>query len=133
MKAEKAVLDLLMANAGVSALVGARIYMGITEAGTDYPCLTIERISGQRIVAPLMAPADPGAVDARLQVTAWGRSYYSAKESAEAVRVALERFSGDVNGIVVWDIVPGTDGPDLYDGELSLHGAPADYIVSHPE
>ena len=133
MKAEKAVLNLLLADAGVAALVNARIYMGITEEGTDYPCVTIERISGQRVVRSQMAASDPGIVDARLQVTAWGSSYESVKTVADAVRIALERYAGAIAGVTVWDIVPETDGPDLYDNDLKLYGAPADYTVTHPE
>lgn len=133
MKAEKAVIDLLLANAAVMALVGDRVWPMLIPEGSAYPCITVERISGTRLIGPLMAGADPGAVDARLQVTAWGSAYLSAKEAAEAVRIALERFSGTVSGIEVWDIVPATDGPDLFDQLLNLYGAPADYIVSHPE
>ncbi|MDB6061564.1 MAG: hypothetical protein JWM78_1667 [Verrucomicrobiaceae bacterium] len=133
MKAEKAIIAIMRANAAVTDLVGSGIYPVLIPENAVYPCITVERISGQRIVAPLFAVADPGAVDVRLQVTAWGRTYESVKTVSEAVRVAVERYRGDIVEVTVWDIVPETDGPDLYDGDLQLYGAPADYTLSHPE
>lgn len=133
MKAEKAISALLRANAGVTDLVASRIYPMFIPEGVVYPCITIERISGTRIVAPEFAVADPGVCDVRLQITAWGGTYESVKTVSEAVRVAIERWRGDIAGVTVWDIKPETDGPDLYDNELLLYGAPADYTLSHPE
>jgi len=133
MKAERATKEILLTNSAVFALVGPRIYPVVIPEGSEYPCISYQRIDGSHITAPLLALADPGAGAARLQITAWGKTYESAKAVAEAARIALQRWRGTIAGIVVWDIVTAGDGPDLYDNDLLLYGAPSDYTISHPE
>ena len=47
--------------------------------------------------------ADPGIVHGRVQVDAWGLSYISARDVAEQIRAALERFRGTLDTTVVLD------------------------------
>lgn len=133
MNAELAVVAILRANPDVSALVGDRIYPLFIPLGSAYPCLTYERVSGSHASSGEMAVQDPDAGDIRIQVTAWADQYLQGKALTEAVRAALRRWRGTVDGIVVWDIQLAGDGPDLSDSDLKLFGSSVDYMVSLPK
>ena len=130
---EDAVRALLLANSGITDLVVDRIHPTILPEGAVYPAITIELVTATRITAPLLAVADPGAVDARIQITAWGPIKKDVKRISKVAREAIQRWRGTIDGFVIWDIITTSEGPSLYDNDLLLHGAPFDYTISYPE
>lgn len=126
---EEALVARLAAVTAVTDLVGARIYPLRAPEGVTPPFLVYQRIAATRETA---FGANPGIARARIQLTAWGPTYASAKAVATAVRQALERFRGTVLGVEFLDVFVETDA-DLRDDEVLLDGVATDLQVIHRE
>lgn len=98
MDVEKALFRILCGSAGVSALVGDRIYPGVLAQKVVYPAIAYRLV--RREILPVME--DPGAstlVSSRLRIfsTAHGSDRYGqAKEIDRAVYAALQGYRGIV-------------------------------------
>ena len=121
----------LSAAAGVSALVGTRIYPDRLPEAAALPAITYQRVStvAQQGIGGLAELAS-----ARVQITAWadgpGR-YSAAKEIAGAVVQSLAGFRGDWGSVPVSGI--NYDGSYDIDGdpEAELAGVGVDMIIWH--
>lgn len=87
----------LIEDAGVSAIVGTRVYPQVAPQGAASPYLVYSQVSGARewdldCVAGLGNPV--------FQVTAWADTYAAAQALADAVRAAVSAASaaGDLGG-----------------------------------
>lgn len=118
---------LLVANAGVTALVGsspARIYLQLADQGAAAPRLVLT------LVTDLPENSLDGGADDRLrvatvQVDSYARGYRQAHELADAVNAVLAALVGsDLSATLEIE-------QDLYDDETSLHRVRQDYRVSH--
>ena len=90
---EQAVAERLLAFAGVSALVGTRVWPGIKPVGTPHPAIVYNRISGGPIYDD---DGEAGVEQVRIQIDCWGDTYTDAKLLAVQVREALSGwFSAD--------------------------------------
>lgn len=130
---EVAALNLLRASAAVSARLDDRIYPDVLPENVVYPAASIQLVTARRITAPLLAPADPGAVDTTLQITAWSNTKKDAKATSRLIRQAIQRWRGTIDGFEIWDITVSLEGPNFYDADLKLFAASIDYVFSHPE
>ena len=93
---EEALIAILLANAGVAALVGARVYPGVRPQGASLPAVIFNRISGQ----PGYTMDGPdGSSESRVQVDAYAGSYGATKALARAARLALSGLSGVHHGV----------------------------------
>lgn len=85
---EQAVIDYLLADAPLGAIVGNRITPNSREQGGELPAVTVTRISG----APIYADdGEAGLLSARIQVDGWAGTYTDAKNTGLAI---AERLSG---------------------------------------
>lgn len=129
---EEALKARLAAVAGVTALVVSRVYPVKLPQSATLPALTYQRISTARENA---MGADPGIARTRLQVTTAATSYSGAKAVTEAVRAALQRYSGTSAGVVVLDVFLDNE-TDLFSEEEDEAGVflvAQDFIVIHRE
>lgn len=76
----------LIADAGVSALVGQRVYWMERPQGASLPAIVLQVISEDR---PQHMKGFTGLDWARVQIDAWGLSYGDARGAAEAVIAAI--------------------------------------------
>lgn len=100
MKATKIIKDILAANSGVTDIVSTRIYQMRVPDNGSFPCLQYQQIS----TVPINQKSGAAGGDfARVQVNCYSsKSYKESSDLADAVRAALEAYSGTTtNGHVV--------------------------------
>lgn len=129
---EDAARALLLQMPRIVELVGDRIFADQLPLGDGYPAITIQLISGIHTKSPLMAAADPDAIDTTLQITAWAPSKPDTKKVTRAIRETIRRWRGNVDGFEIWDINIALEGPNFRDNELNLFASVTDYVFSHP-
>ena len=93
---EEALIAKLLADAGVSALVGTRVYPGVRPQATALPAIVFNMISANPSYSD---DGEDGIAEARVQLDCWGATYTDAKKAARAVKAALSAFGGTVNGV----------------------------------
>ena len=91
---EIVLLRTLREDAGLSALVGNKVFALVIPQGTKLPCITFQRLGGGP--ANTLSGAS-GLEEIDLQIDVWARDYDEAKAIAKAVRFAMppsgQRFS----------------------------------------
>lgn len=130
--AEEALRARLVAVAGVTALVSSRVYPVKLPQSATLPAVTYQRISTVREGA---MGADSDIVRVRVQVTSWADSYSGVKSLSEAVRAALQRYSGTSAAVDVRDCFLDSE-LDLYgedESEAGVHAVAQDFILIHRE
>lgn len=136
MRAEKAIHQLLLNAAGVTALVGAgtaaRIYPEQLPQGCALPALVVEHISASELTT-IDAIAAFGLVQARIQVTALAADYPGKKALLEQVRLACNYQRGTFNGVRVVSVIRDVVGPDLRDDDRQLYAQSIDFMVTFQE
>ena len=85
---EAALRSVLLAAAGVSALVDVRISPQPMPQGETLPCVTLKRISDQPLARSQRGPS--GLRQARIQVDAWGVTLSAAQAVADAIEEVLD-------------------------------------------
>ena len=129
---EGGVLDLLEANAGVTALIGAgataRIYPLVVPEGAVLPAITWQLIS-----EPRMESMNGGTVLAwtRLQFNCWARKYSQAAPLAQAVKAALSQYRGTLSNGSRVDRIKVDNTLDLYDPATGYFRRVVDVIVTN--
>ena len=113
MRAEQIVKALLTADAGVTALVGTKVWGGIAAQDIATPFVVFRKVSASRDEG--MDPAGgSGLVRAQIEVTCVAAEYEDLKALGEAVRVALAYERGTVAGHELLGIFIETEGADEY-------------------
>lgn len=129
---EEALFAHLTANAGVTALVSTRVYPVQMPQNPTLPAIVYNRISGERVQH---MQGSSGLASPRIQFDCFAKTYAVAKAVAEALRLAIEGFSGTMGGV---------NGPDVnscllqsdsdgYEDDLEVYWVSVDYIVWHTE
>ena len=95
MRIEQAIFNRLSTFAGLTALVGARIYPVRLPTRPDYPAISYFRVS--RAANRTFGGNTPSA-SPRLQFDCWAKTYTGVKAIADQVIAALEGFSGTLGG-----------------------------------
>lgn len=98
MTIEAGIYAYLIANSGVFALVGTRIYPQVIPQDAEMPAMAYQRISGPRDHSH---SGPSGLVVARMQLTCMAASYDGAKALGEAVRAAMDGYSGTMGTVTV--------------------------------
>lgn len=127
---EEALYAKLTATAGVTSLVGTRIYPTGSAQATDpsQTYLTYERATGQ----PYHTHDGPGGLRwARLTYMAHSPSYATAKAVAAAVLAALDGFTGTVGTVRIEAVRSESDMIDDYDPETRQQLVMTDLMVSY--
>lgn len=132
MRAEQVIYALLSEAAGVTALVGTRIYPGVLPQGTALPALALEFISGVELPT-VDATAGFNLLQARVQVTAIAKTYAEVKTVLEAVRAACNFQRGTIAGVHVVSVRRDTIGPDLRDDDVQLFTQSIDFGITYQE
>lgn len=127
----EAVYARLAAVTGVTDLVGTRIYGGQAPQNPTAPYVVYQEISQHR---PSAMGADVGKVRARVQVDSRAVTYKGAKQLANAVQVALQRYSGTSASIEVSAVFLDDDsGEDSYEEEVEMYRVRQTYLIWHGE
>ena len=131
MSVERALYALLTGDAGVSALIGARLYPVIAPLGTAAPYATYQRISARRVRSLTQRS---GLSFARIQVDALATTYAGARGLADAIRTTLDGYRGTAGGIAIESATLQSD-QDIYEGEAEppLYRVSQDYMLAHTE
>ena len=94
---EIVLLRTLREDAGLSALVGNKVFALVIPQGTKLPCITFQRIGG---MPANTLSGHSGLEEIDLQIDVWARDYDEAKAIAKAVRAAMPpsgpRFSANL-------------------------------------
>lgn len=119
----------------IAAGVAARIYHGVTVQDPTLPYVVLQRIGGVRNHA---SPGGAvGVVESRWQITCWADEPLNADPVAEAVRKALDGYSGTVDTVRIQgtflendvDLSQGpTDGSDK-----PVYGRVLDFLIWYDE
>ena len=104
---QTAVRAILAADAGVSALVGTRIYPDRLPQNVTYPAITYEMYSEDSFEA---MDGLLGIAEATIEVTCWASTRLVASSVQDAVRLALANYQGTSSGVVVRRIHTGVGG-----------------------
>ena len=131
---DQAIKSRLEAVAGVTALVGsgssARIYPMLLPQNPTYPAVRYQQVDGVRESA---MGADIGVVSATVQIDSYAETYAGARALAEAVRAALQRFSGTVASVQIDDVFVASGPNDFYEEQVKARRVQYDFQVWHRE
>ena len=83
---ESVLLRMLQEDAGLSALVGSKVFPLFIPSGNYLPCVTFQRLGGRP--ANTLSGAS-GLEEIDFQIDVWARDYDEAKAIAKAVRAAM--------------------------------------------
>lgn len=116
---EQLLLAMLQNDAGLSALVGKKVFALVISPGTRLPCVNFQRISGE--------PANcldghSGLENIAMQLEARGHLYAEAKEVAKAVRAAMTTENSIWGAQLVMD-------QDLYDETTKVFLVSMEYEI----
>ncbi len=112
---ESSLVTVLLADTSVTDLVDDRITPVAVRLEAGLPAVTFARQSGSREWS--FDGAAAAAATVYVLLTAWATEWPAARTLAEAMRAALDGYSG--GDIVVASV---TDGADTYDRDADLFG-----------
>lgn len=113
----------------VTALIGtAPVRCFPNEAPQDVtkPYVVYEVFDGER---HSVMGEDIDIVEPRISIHSWDLTEEDAENLSDQVRIALQRFTGTVNGIVVDDVFTLPGSPVLFDEAVDLFQSIRDYRV----
>jgi hypothetical protein len=128
-RSEQAIFSLLTNDAGVSAIVGTRVFPRGLPQNHTLPALVYQLISAPR---ELTHSGPETLVEARVQITAHATTYAAAKTLQNAVQVASDGFTGTPASVTV-QATRTEDGPDQYDPKTETEQAIIDILISYQE
>ena len=95
-------IDYLLADSTLAALVSGRIYPETLKKGAAVPAVTLSQISG----APLYADdGETGLVNERVQIDCWAETYAAARAAANAVKGRLSAVADVTQGDTTFILV----------------------------
>ena len=109
---EQAIYDILSNTTAITDIVSTRIYPSIIPQGELLPAVTFQRITN--------SPEDSKDGVSTLDVDAFGKALSELKTLTDAIRTALDRFSGTRVGIVIDSIRFVTDR-DVYEQSKEVY------------
>lgn len=121
-----ALRSILVADSGLTALTGSKVFPLIVPQGQSYPALAYQVVSDTpiRCKAPIGTTAD----EYRFQVSAYASTYLLMEQIAKAVRLALDNYQGESEEETVLRVY--FDGQrDLYEEEPRLFHRAMDFRV----
>lgn len=130
MTLEQAIYNYLSGYAGLTALIGTRLYPVTLPQGSTLPAVTYQRVSSVRMRT--FGAARLGRV-VRVQFTVWAASYASRHAIAEELTTALEGYDGLMGGAggVVVLAVQGDNELDDYEPTAKAWQAALDFTFTH--
>jgi len=130
MQIEQAVLKELLADSGITDLIGERLYYVKAPQDVAKPYIVFFKVS-----APREYSHDGASKLARprFQFSCFAMTYYEAKQIAEAIRVAIEAFSGTMGTGVEVGSCFCLNESDMYEEDTKLFHVAVDYLIYHKE
>ncbi len=116
---EARLVEVLLADAAIAALVETRIDPVAPIQGAGWPCLTYRRL-GSRGEYTFAGRA--GWRTADIEIAAWAKEYPQARDLAEAVRDLFDAFD-DAENISAIRNITVLDGADDYEPTLEVFSA----------
>lgn len=133
MSLETAVTAHLLAQPGLTALIGNRLYPMVIPQTATLPAVTYQRISSVRHSAMV---ADTGVATVRLSFNCWAAAYPQAKAVAKELRAALQRCAdtigsgaNTVSGVASFVVAEYDD----YEPDTGRYRVMLDFEISHQE
>ena len=131
---EDAIYTRLSGHAGLSALVGTRIYPGElppdVNVGESFPDSVVYFPVDDETVSAM--GVDTGLVRARFQFDGWSRTYDGAKAIRKQLKLALQRWRGTFASVVIQDTFI-LSRHYRRDPVAELHGAGHDAMINYEE
>lgn len=131
---EEAVRYILANDGTVSGLVGTKIYPPVVPQGVSLPVVTYQQITGVRDEI-LSGPT--GLTKARFQINSWAATYTVSESLSEAVRLALDGYSGVANQVTIHNAILDSEGNilNLIEGAQASkqYGKRLDFIIWYKE
>lgn len=118
---EKAIIQLLKQSAGLTALVGNRIYPNIIK-DTVYPAIYVAANRMEK----LSCDAPSGVLNGVVEIGVWSPEYQKCYECIQAIRAQLDEYSGLVGNVGI-TFLRGEEAPDGYDEDVKQHLKSIDY------
>ncbi len=112
MSISSAIYDYLVNNAGVAALVGTRIYPSVSPTSAMMPRITYQLISANHSEC---VGGSAGLCEYKIQLSAWGYSDLSTDATAEAIRQALQGYSGTTGGVLIYSALMDSEITNIED------------------
>lgn len=129
---EEALRAIMLADAGISAIVGTRITWGARPQGAPLPAVVLYRIGGEK---GYNLGGEAGPLHPRVQVNCLDTGYLGAMNACRAVIYALSGYAGTIDGIYFQGILQDGEPRSLDepDGatEQRVFGQTVDFIVNH--
>jgi hypothetical protein len=126
---EEGLVDYLLAYTPLTVLIGERVYPLILPQDPTLPALVYQRIGS---VPEYSQSGYAGLTSARMQLTCWGTTLVSAKNTAEQVRLALGGYKGPMGMSTVGASFIENEMDDL-DEETGLFRVIMDVTLWHEE
>lgn len=125
---ESELVTILLADPGVSALVGTSVFPVVIRESATLPAITYQRLSGERTYT---LGGASGWATVHVGITGWANGYAAARALADAVRVALDAYTGTGGGDI--QVATVADGADTYLADVDLFGCTLDVTVQYQE
>ena len=125
---ESALRYILVNDTTVKAIT-TRCYPVTIPQDPTYPLILYTKISGMRDHALRGAS---GHAHPRFQVEAWAETYTAAKTLADAIRNALDDYTGTASGTYIASCLIDSER-DIYEPEIEVYRVVQDYFVWHTE
>ena len=94
----KAIYSILTENAGVSAIVGNKVYPQIAAQGAAFPFVVYVLQDN----SPSDTKSGPSTLDeVRYDIVAAAETYADLSSLTERIRLALDRYTGTISGVLV--------------------------------
>jgi len=119
----------LLANAGVTALVGERVFVTVAPQDAALPLVVLKRVSTPRVYAQT---GPSGLAWPRVQITARAARQAEAVAVAKAVRQAVSGYRGSMGGVPVQAVFVDTERDGFF-FETGKFERVLDVIIWHAE
>jgi hypothetical protein len=125
---------LILDSAGVTALIGSRVFPNLVPQRTAFPAVVYTQISSERTS---VMGTDTGTVRSTWQVDSYATTYTGARQLASEVRKALQRKLGPVQvsgypAKLLQGLFVEAD-TDFFEDENQLHRVSTDYTIWYVE
>lgn len=120
---------IIAANATANALLAGRVYPGIIDNGRGFPAMAVTRASTE---ANATKTGVSNVDFVRVQLDIFARTYGEAEDVSEAVRAALDYYTGSVVSgadTVNVDHIDYLGTIDNFENSPELHRVIAEYIL----
>lgn len=130
MSVEGAIFTQATTHAGLSALISTRAYFVRGPQNPTKPFVVFTRVSAEREHA---SGTDANPTHAGFQITAMAADASGARDVADQVKLAFDRWSGTVDSTVIQGTLRDGSDLDLYDDVTKTYMVPVDFTVHYEE